>query len=92
MEGHTPPPAIERHQEDKLIPATVELKNRYPSFLLEAADWSMSMDPARRPQDAGILLAALVKHVGNVPDARFSEPSPEGRLKELPASRSESSP
>jgi serine/threonine protein kinase len=89
MEGRTPPPAIERHQGDTLIPATVELKTRYPAFLLEAVDWSMSMDPARRPQDAGKLLAALLKHVGNVPDSRFSEPSPEGRLKELPASKSE---
>lgn len=91
MEGSTPPPSIERHQEDKLIPATVELKNRYPAFLLEAVDWSMSMDPGRRPQDAGKLLAALITHVGNVPDARFAEPSPEGRLKELPASKSEQS-
>jgi serine/threonine protein kinase len=89
MEGHTPPPAIERHQQDKLAPATVELKNRYPLFLLEAVDWSMSMDPTQRPQDAGKLLAALITHVGNVPDSRFSEPSPEGRLKELPASKSE---
>jgi serine/threonine protein kinase len=91
MEGRTPPPSIERHQEDKLIPATVELKSRYPAFLLEAVDWSMSMDPARRPQDAGKLLATLIKHVGSVPDARFSEPSPEGRLKKPPASKAEES-
>ena len=89
MEGHTPPSALERHQGDKLVPATVELKDRYPAFLLEAVDWSMSMDPAQRPQDAGKLLAALIKHVGNVPDSRFSQASPEGRLKDLPASKTE---
>ncbi len=82
MEGRTPPPSIERHQKDTLIPATVELKNRYPLFMLEAADWSMSMDPARRPQDAGELLAALAQHVGSLPHSRLSEPSPDGRLKE----------
>ncbi len=82
MEGRTPPPAIDRHQEDKLIPATVELKNRYPAFLLEAADWSMAMDPTKRPQDAAELLAYLTRHVGDLPHSEFSQPAQDTRLKD----------
>jgi serine/threonine protein kinase len=82
MEGRTPPPAIDRHQEDKLIPATVELKNRYPAFLLEAADWSMAMDPTKRPQDAAELLAYLTRHVGNLPHSEFSQLDQNNRLKD----------
>ena len=94
MEGRTPPPATDRHQNDRLIPATVELKNRYPAFLLEAVDWSMSMDPTKRPQDAGELLAVLTTHAaelhsrllempGNAQAAEF------GRLNPYAAPRSE---
>jgi len=82
MEGRTPPPAIDRHQEDKLIPATVELKNRYPAFLLEAADWAMAMDPTKRPQDAAELLAYLTRHVGNLPHSEFSQLDQDNRLKD----------
>ncbi len=82
MEGRTPPPAIDRHQEDKLIPATVELKNRYPAFLLEAADWSMAMDPTKRPQDAAQLLAYLTRHVGDLPHSEFLQPDQDNRLKD----------
>ncbi len=73
MEGRTPPPSVERHKKDVLIPAAVELKSRYPMFLLDAVDWSMAMDPTSRPQDAGELLAALNGAVGDLPHSRFSE-------------------
>jgi len=73
MEGRTPPPAIDRHQDDRLIPAIVELKNRYPAFLLEAVDWSMSMDPTKRPQDAGELLTTLASQAANLPQSRFPD-------------------
>ena len=82
MEGRTPPPAIDRHQEDKLIPATVELKNRYPAFLLEAADWAMAMDATKRPQDAAEFLAYLTRHVGDLPHSEFSQPVEGNRLKD----------
>jgi len=82
MEGRTPPPAIDRHQQDKLIPATVELKNRYPAFLLEAADWSMSMDSTKRPQDAAELLAYLTRHVGDLPHSEFSQEQQDHRIKD----------
>ena len=73
MEGRTPPPAIDRHQNDRLIPAVVELKNRYPSFLLEAVDWSMSMDPTKRPQDAGELLSTLARQAAGLPQSRLAD-------------------
>jgi hypothetical protein len=74
MEGRTPPPSIERHKEDTLIPATVELKRRYPMFILEAVDWAMTMDLSKRPQDAGEMLATLSRGVGDLPHSRFSGP------------------
>lgn len=82
MEGRTPPPAIERHQGDKMIPATVELKSRYPAFLLEAVDWSMSMDPTKRPQDAAELLNALARHTNGRPNSGFSELNADSQIKD----------
>ncbi len=73
MEGCTPPPAIDRHQEDQLILAMIELKNRYPSFLLKAVDWSMSIDPTKRPQDVGELLNALARQAAGLPQSRFTD-------------------
>ncbi len=81
MEGRTPPPSIERHRKDTLIPAAEELKTRYPMFLLNAVDWAMSMDPTTRPQDAGELLAALGGAVGDLPHSRFSDLTAERELK-----------
>jgi serine/threonine protein kinase len=70
--GKTPPPAVERHREDKLIPAKQQFRDRYPFFLLEAVDWAMDMDPARRPQDAGELLRALKQRTGELAGSRIS--------------------
>ena len=76
------PRPLERHQQDKLIPATVELKNRYPDFLLQAVDWSMTMDPTHRPQDAAEFLSVLTRDVGNLPHSRLPDSAPAVRLKE----------
>ena len=83
MDGRTPPPAIERHQEDKLVPARVELKNRYPNFLLEAVDWSMAMDPSKRPQDAGELLKLLNRYAAELPRSRLADSAVVGSTSEL---------
>lgn len=77
MEGRTPPPSIDRHRSDTLVPATLELKNRYPMFLLEAVDWAMAMEPQQRPQDAAELLDALKGCVGDPPHTRPPEPAGE---------------
>ncbi|MBK1716212.1 serine/threonine protein kinase [Thiocystis violacea] len=84
MEGRTPQPAPERQKEDKVVPAVEALKDRYPDFLLEAVDWSLSMDVAKRPQDAAELLARLTPHLSDPQTARLretsSEPMGESRL------------
>ncbi len=77
MEGRTPQPAPERQKEDKLTPATEALKDRYPMFLLEAVDWSLSMDPGQRPQDAAELLAELNAHIDDPQISRSVDPGPE---------------
>jgi serine/threonine protein kinase len=64
IDGRTPPTAIERHANDSLLPATVAFAGRYPAYLLEAIDWAMEMDPLLRPQNAGDLLAAILKQRG----------------------------
>jgi hypothetical protein len=73
MAGKAPPPAVERHREDRLIPAKRQFRDRYPFFLLEAVDWAMDMDPAKRPQDAGKLLRALQQYTGELPGSSISE-------------------
>jgi len=70
IEGKTPPPAVERHKGMTMTPATHQLRDRYPPFLLEAVDWAMEMDPGRRPQDAGELLRTLEQHESELPRSR----------------------
>lgn len=73
IEGKTPPPSMDRHTNDPLIPAKRQFRDRYPLFLLEAIDWSMEMDPGRRPQNAGELLRALRRFANELPTSRISE-------------------
>jgi serine/threonine protein kinase len=73
IEGRTPPPSIERHTKDPLVPAIQQHRDRYPLFLLEAVDWCMAMEPARRPKNGGELLSALRQHAGELPLSRHSE-------------------
>ncbi len=77
MEGRTPQPAPERQKEDKVIPAKEAMKERYPDFLLEAVDWSLSMDAAKRPQDAAELLNVLAPHLDDPQSSRLSEATSE---------------
>ena len=93
MEGRTPPPSMERHKSDTLVPATSGLKDRYPMFLLEAVDWAMAMEPDQRPQGAGELLAALRGCVGGLPHARVCDPASEPRsLDPIPGGGDEAPP
>lgn len=59
IEGRPPPTAIERHAQDTLVPAMEAFGRRYPSFLLEAIDMAMEIDPQKRPQSASILAEIL---------------------------------
>jgi serine/threonine protein kinase len=56
IEGKTPVPAPKRIQEETLEPIAETYRDRYPSYLLEAIDWCMQLDEAKRPQNAGELL------------------------------------
>ncbi|KXX66288.1 serine/threonine-protein kinase [Marichromatium gracile] len=80
MERKTPPPALERKKEDTLVSAREALAGRYPGFLLEAVDWAMQMEAARRPRDASALLDWLRPHLeryrtGALTSAADSRPS-----------------
>ncbi|MBK1724389.1 serine/threonine protein kinase [Thiocystis violacea] len=77
MEGRTPQPAPDRQKDDKVIPATEALKDRYPAFLLEAVDWALSMDAAKRPQDAAELLNVLAPHLDDPQFSRIRETTSE---------------
>ena len=77
MEGKTPQPAPDRQKDDKLIPAKEALKDRYPEFLLEAVDWALSMDAAKRPQDAAELLNVLAPYLDDPQFARIKESTSE---------------
>jgi len=82
IEGKTPPPAVDRHKKDTLIPASEAFGDRYPMFLLQAIDWSMEMDPQQRPQNAGELYTALKTQRGRpAPGTRFRPPGPNAHAK-----------
>jgi serine/threonine protein kinase len=59
LDGATPPPAPERAVKDKLIPAAVAFKRKYPAPLLKAIDAALTVAPEKRPQSVAELLAAL---------------------------------
>jgi serine/threonine protein kinase len=73
MDGKIPPPAVDRHSKDSLVPARTQFQDRYPAFLLEAVDWAMALEPVNRPQDAGELLASLRRDAEELPGSRLSE-------------------
>lgn len=81
MDGKTPPPAVDRHSNDTLVPAQEQFRGRYPAYMLEAVDWATQMEPDRRPQDAGELLDVFRRNLdaGAAPGLRLSEPLTETR-------------
>ena len=59
IEGTSPPPAIDRHEKDKMKPAVDEFKKQYNNKLLSAIDWAMEVDPMLRPQTVDDMLHAI---------------------------------
>jgi len=59
IEGKPPPTAVERHAEDKLIPAIEAFGDKYPDHILKTIDWGMEIYAKDRPQSAQLLLDAL---------------------------------
>jgi serine/threonine protein kinase len=60
IEGKPPPTAVERHANDKLLPAAEAFAKRYPHEILESIDWAMQIQPEARPASAAILRDALL--------------------------------
>ncbi len=60
LEHKTPVPALDRLQQDTLVPAVKAFKRKYPEHLLKAIDWAMAVQPENRPQSVAELLKALV--------------------------------
>lgn len=78
MEGRPPPPSIERNTGTAMSPIKSVMRDRYPSFLLEAVDWAMEMDAEARPKDAGELLHTLSRFAEELPSSRISTTRSEG--------------
>ncbi len=60
LEHKIPVPALDRLQQDTLVPAVKAFKRKYPEHLLKAIDWAMAVQPENRPQSVAELLKALV--------------------------------
>ncbi|MBB1075480.1 serine/threonine protein kinase [Rhodoferax sp. 4810] len=73
LDGKTPPPSPERVENDTMVPLATLLRDRYPQVLLEAIDWTMDLQPERRPQDAGEFLAMLHSQESALPKAALRE-------------------
>jgi serine/threonine protein kinase len=63
IEGKPPPSAVERHADDQLVPAIEAFGRHYPREVLEAIDWAMQIDRARRPASASDLRDALLGRI-----------------------------
>ena len=63
IEGKPPPSAVERHAEDKVIPAIEAFAKRYPREILESIDWAMQVSPEKRPEQAGELRDAMLGRI-----------------------------
>jgi serine/threonine protein kinase len=59
LEGTAPPPSPQRREKDMMRPAASAFKKKYSSYLLEAVDWAMEVDPMLRPQSVDKLIEAL---------------------------------
>ncbi|BBL69555.1 serine/threonine protein kinase [Methylogaea oryzae] len=55
LDGRAPPPSIERLKEDPLQPASAIYAKTYSPPLLQAIDWAMAVEQAKRPQTAAEL-------------------------------------
>lgn len=49
LDGKAPPPAIQRLEEDALQPAVIAYGRTYSAALLQAIDWAMAVEQAKRP-------------------------------------------
>ncbi len=62
LDGKTPVPAPERIEKDNLSSLVKSYKRKYPEYLLQAIEWAMEVDPAKRPQNVNQLQQALLNN------------------------------
>ncbi len=61
LSGQAPPPADQRVQQDRYVPAVEQFSDRYTVQLLETIDWCLQIDHLRRPQSALALQKVLLR-------------------------------
>ncbi|MFV1997855.1 MAG: serine/threonine protein kinase [Acidiferrobacterales bacterium] len=61
MSGAAPPKSLDREKKDSLKPAVKSFARNYSRQLLEAVDWCLQMESARRPQSVNELLDFMNK-------------------------------
>lgn len=63
--GKAPPPSLHRRKYDKLIPLSKSHNRKYSKPLLEAIDWSLTLDYQQRPQSVDAFTELLLKAHGS---------------------------
>ena len=59
--GAAPPPADQRVERDRYVPAVRQYAEKYSVHLLETIDWCLNLDHLRRPQSALALQKVLLR-------------------------------
>jgi len=63
--GKAPPPSGERRKNDKLVPITKSHARKYSKSLLQAIDWSLTLDYKQRPQTVEAFSDQLLEAVSS---------------------------
>jgi len=61
VSGSPPPPADQRVERDRYVPAASQFSEKYSAHLLETIDWCLHLDHLRRPQSALALQKVLLR-------------------------------
>jgi serine/threonine protein kinase len=59
LDKQVPQPSPARLKNDTQIPAVKAFKRKFPTYLLEAIDWAMELQPRKRPQNTTEFVEAL---------------------------------
>jgi serine/threonine protein kinase len=61
ISGQAPPPADQRVEQDRYVPAVSQFARQYSVHFLETIDWCLQVDHLRRPQSALALQKVLLR-------------------------------
>jgi len=79
IEGKAPPPAQERKDNDKMVPAVKAFKDKYSEEFLKIVDWAMEFDPEIRPQSC----EQLMEEIAKLPELKEKPKKKPGLFKKL---------